>query len=449
MQNYQLGVNVSGYINSEFGLGEAVRSNIRSLESAGIPYVLNNFDLNQHRKEDKTFTEFTDENPYPINLIHINPDMLDDFIRYRRSAYFEGKYNIGYWIWELNQFPENWIRFFDLFNEIWTGSRYSMDTISSVSNIPVLKIPHSINLKTVDDQIELLNTLNDKFVFLYVFDFTSSFQRKNPDKVIRAFLNAFQGNQNVILIIKFSNSEDFTEKRDFLYSLINSQNNIHIIDGYLHRSELLSLFQRADCYISLHASEGFGLTMAEAMFLGKPVIATAYSANMDYMNVNNSFLVKYKLVEIDETDRFYTKGQVWAEPDTEHCQDLMRYVYENKEKAKKIGKQAERDIYENLSDQKVGSLIRERIKRIEQITDNFTATLKETRTKYNIVKIYEQLQNQTIVTHEQQVKIGSLIQEKNVLSLEIQNIRASVVWRIRNLFINILNKLKLTKKTSL
>ncbi|MCB1192164.1 MAG: glycosyltransferase family 4 protein [Leptospiraceae bacterium] len=442
MDEYTLGINISGYINSEFGLGEAVRSSIRSIEVAGIPYVLNNFDLNQHRKEDKTHSNFTDKNPYPVNLILINPDMLGEFVKFRQSSYFQGKYNIGYWFWELNNFPKEWIKFFDLFDEIWTGSKYSMDAISKSSTIPTLTVPCSIKLDLASKEPEFIQNFENKYVFLYVFDFASSFQRKNPDKVIRAFLNTFQGNNDAVLVVKFSNSKQSSEKKVLLNNLINSHTNIYVIDDYLHRPDLLSLFQRADCYVSLHAAEGFGLTMAESMFLEKPVIATAYSANMDFMNVNNSFLVKYNLVEIKETDGLYVKGELWAEPDEKHCSELMRYVYENQEKAKEAGKQAKLDIIRNFSDHTVGNLIKKRLKRIEEMTDNFTAISKEDRSKYKIVNAYGML-------HDLHVKNGALMEQRDVFHIELQTIRLSVVWRIRNLFITILNKLKLTQKTSL
>ena len=143
--------------------------------------------------------------------------------------------------------------------------------------------------------------------------------------------------------------------------------NIKIIDGYLYRDEVNALISLCDSYISLHRSEGFGLTMAEAMYLGKPVIATGFSGNIDFMNINNSYLVRYKLVEIDKDTGPYRKGHTWAQPDIGHAAELMRYVYNNQEAARETGKKAAEDIKLNLNYNTVGSEIRNRIERIYRV----------------------------------------------------------------------------------
>ncbi len=74
--------------------------------------------------------------------------------------------------------------------------------------------------------------------------------------------------------------------------------DITIIDAYLEPDHKIALTASCDCYVSLHRSEGFGFTMAEAMALGKPVIATAYGGNLDFMTDENSYLVPYKFVPV-------------------------------------------------------------------------------------------------------------------------------------------------------
>ena len=140
--------------------------------------------------------------------------------------------------------------------------------------------------------------------------------------------------------------------------------NIKIIDGYLYRNEINALISLCDCYISLHRSEGFGLTMAEAMFLAKPVIATAFSGNTDFMNVNNSYPVKYKLASLDKDAGPYKKGCLWAEPDVEYAAELMRYIYENKTLAYEVGKIAAEDVRKNLNFNIIGAEIKNRIEYI-------------------------------------------------------------------------------------
>lgn len=300
--SHDFGVNISGYVNSEFGLGEGVRGTIRAVEAAGIPFVINNCTFNtMHRKMDSSYTDFSDENPYPINIVQVNVDMINTFISSVGPEYFKDKYNIGFWAWELPEFPKEWLSAFNLFHEIWTPSAYCVDAIAPVSPIPVLKVMYSISLAQPSISKQSLGLPNNKFIFLFTFDFCSVFERKNPAAVIEAFKQAFgKDNEYVLLVIKFSNANYFPVELQKLLDLIEGFTNIKLIDNYLLKDELNALIYHCDCYISLHRAEGFGLTMAEAMFYGKPVIATAYSGNTEYMNINNSFLVKYSLVKLTD-----------------------------------------------------------------------------------------------------------------------------------------------------
>ncbi|OHE56487.1 MAG: hypothetical protein A2Z47_04185 [Thermodesulfovibrio sp. RBG_19FT_COMBO_42_12] len=355
------GVNIAGYINTESGVGEAVRANIRALETTGIRYVLNNVDSSS-RQEDKTYTTFSNINPYDINYIHINADQVPVFYLQKGEEYFRGKYNIGYWVWELSDFPEEWLSHFKYFNEIWTASQFCADAISRVSPIPVIRVPHSV-------QSELSHTIRranygideESYIFLFMFDFLSYFDRKNPLALIKAFSMAFQSKENVQLVLKCSNSASnpvaMKKVKDAIQGL-----RVKLIDAFLSKKEIISLIGLADCYVSLHRSEGFGLPLAEAMYLGKPVIATAYSGNLDFMNVNNSFLVKFKLIEIEEDIGPYKAGSIWADPDIYQAAELMRFVYENRDISKKIGEAAAADIRNQFSAIQVGKVIRERMK---------------------------------------------------------------------------------------
>jgi glycosyltransferase involved in cell wall biosynthesis len=143
---------------------------------------------------------------------------------------------------------------------------------------------------------------------------------------------------------------------------INS--NVRILDRVLNRPQLNALLSVSDCFASLHRSEGFGIPIAEAMVLEKPVIVTSYSGNMDFTTPANSFLVKYKLVEIDRDYGPYRKGCVWAEPDLEHAAEFMRYVYENRAKAREVGQRAKQDILEFFHPRVVSRQIRDRLFRI-------------------------------------------------------------------------------------
>ncbi len=369
--NPNLGINIAGYINGEFGIGEGVRANIRATEAAGIPFVINNFTRSPHRKQDTTYPNFSPDNPHPVNLIQVNADEVATFIKHTGSSYFENKYNIGFWAWELPAFPPEWQPAFERFHEIWTYSNYCAEAISEVSPIPVIKIMPSIAMPAHLPSREALHLPKDKFIFLFVFDFSSRIERKNTLATIQAFKQAFGENDRVLLIVKSSNSNKFTQAQASLNSAVENCANIKHLDGYLSKDKINALLYACDCYISLHRCEGFGLTMAEAMFYGKPVIATGYSSNTEFMNVGNSFLVKYKLIPIEQDCGPYKAGNVWAQPDVEHAADLMRFVFNNSQEAQQIGAIGAEEIKTLLNPQVTGTKIRKRLEYIAEITDNF------------------------------------------------------------------------------
>lgn len=359
----ETGINIAGYITSESGTGEGVRSNIRILSAMDIPYVLNNI-ASSSRQNDDHYVSFRYDNPYPINLIHVNADQVPVFYSQKGEEYFKGKYNIGYWVWELSVFPKEWCAHFQYFNEIWTASTFCLESLSSVSPVSVVKIPHCIyidRMKNVDRSYFGLKA--DSFVFLFVFDFLSYFERKNPLAILEAFRTAFPANDDTILVLKCANSN---WNPALMTEILRAARglNIRIIDKYFQKDEVHALVLLSDCYVSLHRSEGFSLTLAEAMYMGKPVIATAYSGNMDFMTPGNSFPVRYKLVEIEKDAGPYKKGNVWADPDIEHAAELMSYVYYNREAAKQTGDIASLDIRARFSPSTIGKRVKERIDQI-------------------------------------------------------------------------------------
>ena len=389
--NPNLGINIAGYINGEFGIGEGVRANIRAVEAAGIPFTINNFTRSPHRKQDTTYQNFSQDNPHPVNLIQVNADEVETFIKHTGSSYFENKYNIGFWAWELPVFPPEWQPAFNHFHEIWTYSNHCAEAISAVSPIPVIKIMPSISLAQSALEREALNLPKHKFIFLFVFDFSSRIERKNPLAVIQAFKQAFGEDNRVLLIVKSSNSKNFPEAQASLNSAIANHSNIKHLDGYLSKEKINGLLYNCDCYVSLHRCEGFGLTMAEAMFYGKPVIATGYSSNIEFMNVGNSFCVKYKLIPIEQDCGPYKQGNVWAAPDVEHAASFMRYVFNNSREAQQIGAIAAEEIKSLLNPQVTGDKIRKRLEYIAEITNNFQSLPLSGTAKAKSAKISDDL----------------------------------------------------------
>jgi GT2 family glycosyltransferase/glycosyltransferase involved in cell wall biosynthesis len=356
------GVNIAGYIASEKGVGEGVRSDIRMMQAAGIPYVLNNFADPGSSNQDLTFEHFSFGNPYPINLMHINADAMPEFARRKGKAYFANHYNIGYWAWELSEFPEEWQASFQYLDEIWVPSNFTLESIARAAPIPVVRVPHCLTeeLPTLAVDRGHFGLPPDPFIFLFIFDFHSYMERKNPAAVIDAFKKAFGKNDDVLLVFKCSRPEfnpaGFRAIKERAEGI-----PFQVIDQVLGREEINTLIRLSDCYVSLHRSEGFGLTIAEAMSLEKPVIATAYSGNMDFMTAGNSLPVKYRLVEVEQDHGPYKKGNLWAQPDVDHAAGQMRFVYENRDAARELGRRARQDVLRDLSPKAVGELVKERL----------------------------------------------------------------------------------------
>lgn len=359
------GVNVAGYLAGEFGVAEASRGLVHALRAAGIPHTLNNIVVEDRRHLDDTFTEFTDANPFAVNLATVNADMVEHLRHVKGPDYFRGRYNIGVWYWELSRFPEQWWPSFAPFQEIWVTSAFCAEAIAKVSPIPVVKItqPILIDEAAIRPNRARFGIEEGRFAFLFTFDYQSFIERKNPLGVIEAFRRTFGTGSDALLVLKSINAPMFPEKAALVRDAAEGL-NVRFRDEYLLRSETLDLLASCDCLVSLHRSEGLGLGMAEAMYLGKPVIATAYSGNTEFMDVNNSFPVRYRLVELTEDYGPYTKGNVWADPDLDHAAGQMRLVYDNRDAAARIGRRAAEDMKTHRCPTVAGREIRERLSRI-------------------------------------------------------------------------------------
>lgn len=362
------GVNVAGYVQSEKGVGEAMRAGLRALEVATIPYVVNNVEDPGSVNAEQPPLNLSEQSPYKVNLIYVNPDAVPYFAErqvsgQQRNGYFRDRYSIGCWNWELSSFPAEWQESFSYLNEVWAPSTFVWECLSRVSPIPVTRVPYAIdlNLKISAEWTRArLGLPPEGFVFLYLFDFHSHAERKNPLGLIQAFKTAFGERQDVQLLIKGSHSS-FAPRTLVKLREAAQGANVKLYDNVLPRPAINALMALSDCYVSLHRSEGFGLTPCEAMSWGKPVIATAYGGNVDFMTPNNSFLVKYRLIEIEKDHGPYKKGCVWADPDLEHAAELMRYVYENREPAAAVGQQGREDVYRLLHPRVVADMMRERL----------------------------------------------------------------------------------------
>jgi len=360
VRDLPVGLNVSGYLSTESGMGEAARASIRSIQAAGLPFVLTNVE-SKLRNQDLTFTTFTDGNPHPFNLVHLNGDNMAAFAAARGKAYFRDRYTIGYWFWELSRWRDDWMDGFNHVDEVWVASEFTRACLADVSPVPVTVVPLPFVLPDPPPLGRAHFGLPDSStLFLLTFDVSSQTERKNPLGAIRAFRRAALPRGSAALVLKFTNAE---YDRDAVRRFHEEAEGLDVImlDGYMSRPELTALMNACDCCLSLHRSEGFGMTIGEAMLLGKPAIATNYSGNVDFMTDENSYLVDYRIVPLTRDYGPYMRGNVWAEADLAQAGRFIRDVALNPTAAREKGRVARRDMLRDRMPETTGAAIRERL----------------------------------------------------------------------------------------
>jgi glycosyltransferase involved in cell wall biosynthesis len=341
--------------------------------AAGIPFSLINT-FGDYGKDGKGLANdsplrksISAENPHDINVFFINADEMHHAYQHLGEHFHLGKYNIGYWAWELREFPDAWLPSLDLIDEIWAPSRFIQDAISQKTTKPVVYMPLAVAPPLTNFLTRSQLTLpEDKFIFLSFFDFTSYFQRKNPFAVVEAFRKAFSQHttENALLLIKLNNwSHDDHNYKKFERAIRDSA-NIQVRKEVLTDQEMKSLVHCCDAFVSLHRSEGFGRGPAEAMVLGKPVIVTGYSGNMDYCNETNSFLVDNRLIQVKPAEYPYGVGQIWADADTDHAAVCMREAYEHRDICSEKAKLGQMTISRYFCPQYVGYRYQRRLQQL-------------------------------------------------------------------------------------
>jgi glycosyltransferase involved in cell wall biosynthesis len=357
------GVNLTGYFESEKGVGEAARAVLRALGAAGIPYVLNNVRDVGSQNEDSRYSRFNDANPYAVNIFTINADAVPHVLP-GLPEYLAGRYNVGIWNWELSEFPECWDGSFDFFDEIWAPSTFCQRSFAGRSPIPVHYVPYSICPAEREPPVEgrdFFGLPEGVFVFLFTFDCHSYVERKNPQGALEAFVRAFGDRRDVMLVLKAMHAKDGGSDYASLRDACECLPNVRLLDQIYTRAQAQALMMLCDAYVSLHRAEGFGLTIAEAMAMGKPVVATGYSANADWMTVVNSRPVRYRLRALDHDVGPYRRGALWAEPDVEDAARQMFRLVEDRELAARVGARGRQDITRLLAPARVGELIYSRL----------------------------------------------------------------------------------------
>lgn len=337
------GIRVAGYFRAETGVGEQGRLAVAAAEYAGIPtstYV----DMTSASRQEHDFVE-EQRSDLNVNLVCVNADELPGFAARVGQAFFERRYTIGLWAWEIEEFPAQFSGSFDYVDEVWASSEFARSAVAAKTSKPVIAYPIPIVApRVVRQSVQSDFGIPPGYRFLFCFDLTSIPARKNPLGLIEAFGRAFRPNEGPLLVIKAVNGERRIADLEELRLAASERDDVYLIDRYFDAATNAALMDSCNCYVSLHRSEGFGLTLAEAMALGKPVIATGYSGNLEFMTKDTAYLVPWFEGTVPSGCEPYPVGARWAEPDLDAAAQFMRHVYENPEEAAAVGARARQHV---------------------------------------------------------------------------------------------------------
>lgn len=362
------GVNVIGLFRYTSGLQQAVKSCVESLSRNNVRTALRDYPV-LFLREPRNRAAFDALEQFGVTIINTGLDTpVSETYRLSGLHPRAGVYRIGLWWWEMEQLPAEWLGRGDEVDEIWAPTRFIADAMRAAFRKPVFPMLPGMELSPFDPlPRSAFGLRDDRFVFSFVFDMNSRIQRKNPVGLIHAFRKAFRRDEPVDLVIKVSPPESYyKEQWSELRTEVDAA-GVTLIDRVLTRPELLAFLNASDCYASLHRSEGFGLTCAEAMLLGKPVVATGYSGNLDFMTPANSYLVDYDRVTLEQDIDPYPRGAAWAEPRLDHAAELLRRVYDRRDEAAEKGRQAMKDVRETLSLTASGRRMADRLDTLKQV----------------------------------------------------------------------------------
>ncbi len=325
------GVNLFGYAQGEIGIGEDVRLLALALKSQAIPFCIVNVKPgdNVSQKDNSVDQWIVDKPRYAINIFCTTGIEQVRYACERGLDLLEGRYNIGYWPWELPDWPASCTHAFSMVDELWGISHYTANAYRR-AQCPVYAMPLSVTIDSVAPMGRKdFGLPEEDYLFIFSFDFNSTLVRKNPVAVIQAFQRAFPNSAGgkVGLVLKASHVNAGNRAWKRIMPLIEADYRIHLIDTTLRRPEVLALYQCCDCYVSLHRAEGFGRGLAEALMLDLQLIATGFSGNLDFCTEKRVGLVRYRRQDVRRLEYFHADGQSWADPYIDHAAELMQKIY--------------------------------------------------------------------------------------------------------------------------
>jgi glycosyltransferase involved in cell wall biosynthesis len=357
------GVNVVGDFRSDSEQGQAARGLVSGLDASGVRVLPILSPAGDGAPDDRGYpARPVDQAPFAVNLVCIRPERFAEFARNGGGRLFGGRYTVGMWFWDSDHFEPGLADRFELVEEVWAPSRWSAEAIESLATVPVHAMPMPVapgsgGLRTRAE----LGLPEGTFLFNARLDHGTGFERQNPLAVIEAFRRTFSAGEGAGLVIECRGALSATADHARLIQAAAVHPDITVLDHAALDADAATVTSLCDSYVSLHRATAFGLGSAEAMWFGRPVIATGYSGNLEYMDAGNAHLVDHRLVAIGSGQVPLPADGRWAEPDVEHAGRLMRDVFDRRDEAQALGERAARDIRASYSPDAASQALRERI----------------------------------------------------------------------------------------
>jgi glycosyltransferase involved in cell wall biosynthesis len=359
------GVSVIGWATAPTGVGEACRGTLTALDHAGIPCGIWTLDGRADGAPGAADETSCEGLPYDPLLFHVNADMMEVVQARLPRSLLLGRHRIGYWFWELSHFPLCFAPAFRCVDEVWAPTRFCLESFQAISPVEVRWMPPCVPpTEAVPADREALGAKPGEILFLFCFDVLSVPERKNPHGLLAAFAQAARGGGRPMrLLLKVNHAE---AQPEYVADLRRRAEGlpVSILEGTLRREALNGLTAACDAYVSLHRSEGLGLPLIEAMYLGKPVIATGYGGVTDFLDDDTGFVVRHRLTTLKKPAGPYPAGAVWAQPDVEHAAALMRALANAPESAAARVEAARRRVHEIYSPEAAAERFRRELQRI-------------------------------------------------------------------------------------
>jgi glycosyltransferase involved in cell wall biosynthesis len=363
-------VTIAGLLHSTKSFGEAARLSLAALSVAG--YDVRFIDIGPTFREcdfmDARFPGLPAEPGGGVLIVHANPHMLPHTFSSIGQEILEGKYVIGYFVWELPSIPPDFREQLHLVHEIWVPSSFALKPFVTGTDKPVRVVPHPI---AIEERMRALDSATRSsrvrfgipegpFTVLFMQNLGSTITRKNAIGAVRAFRRAFCARLDRRLVLKLGDAHKWPDALSRLRQEVADAPNVLIVQECLTTEEVKSLIASCDAVLSLHRAEGFGMVLAEAMLLAKPVVATRWSGNLDFMTDENSALIDFTLVPALDDQRVYRQPeQCWAEPNIEAAATWLCRLADEPELRHNLGARARADVIAKLGQPRYEEAVRD------------------------------------------------------------------------------------------